>query len=196
MTPYDQEMFKKAGNMGLKEDIKQKQIEIGEQAIISNLRKKGILPLYEWENEAEEQTQKQIADFEKDVPEENVIDILIKQGKLLKEAGLDEEEKLKVLKSLGNRFNQGKLQWHLVDFKALEPMVKVLMYGAKKYAPDQWKNGLSKKDTLDSLLRHVHAILAGEMNDVEFGESHIGHILCNAMFYSYFEGVDPSNARP
>lgn len=34
----------------------------------------------------------------------------------------------------GNRFNTGKLKWSLVPFRALEPMVEVLMFGAKKYS--------------------------------------------------------------
>lgn len=33
------------------------------------------------------------------------------------------------------RFNHGKLQWNLVSFEALKPLVEVLMFGAKKYAP-------------------------------------------------------------
>lgn len=33
----------------------------------------------------------------------------------------------------GSRFNKGKLKWSLVSMKALEPMVKVLMFGAEKY---------------------------------------------------------------
>ena len=33
----------------------------------------------------------------------------------------------------GSRYNDGKLKWSLVDYKALEPMVRVLDYGARKY---------------------------------------------------------------
>jgi len=35
--------------------------------------------------------------------------------------------------SEGSRFNEGKLKWSLVSWKALEPMVRVLMFGARKY---------------------------------------------------------------
>ena len=31
------------------------------------------------------------------------------------------------------RYNEGKPQWSLVDFKSLEPLVEVLGFGAKKY---------------------------------------------------------------
>ena len=33
----------------------------------------------------------------------------------------------------GDRFNTGKLKWSLLSWKALEPMVRVLMFGAEKY---------------------------------------------------------------
>lgn len=37
------------------------------------------------------------------------------------------------------RYNKNKLKWSYVDFPSLEPMVEVLMFGAEKYAPDNWK---------------------------------------------------------
>lgn len=87
---------------------------------------------------------------------------------------------------VGLRFNEGKLAWHLVDFPALEPMVRVLMYGAEKYLPNNWKKGMPLEEILDCGQRHLAAIYSGEMNDKESGLPHIGHLICNAMFYSYF----------
>lgn len=86
----------------------------------------------------------------------------------------------------GMRFNSGKRKWSLVDFESFEPMVEVLEFGAKKYAADQWKNGLDKKEILESAFRHLTALMAGEVNDPESGLHHIGHLACNVMFYSYF----------
>ena len=80
------------------------------------------------------------------------------------------------------RFNDGKLQWSLVDFESLEPMVKVLEFGAKKYAPNNWKKGLETTKIIESMLRHTFALLKGENNDPESGINHVGHIQCNAMF--------------
>jgi hypothetical protein len=42
----------------------------------------------------------------------------------------------------GLRYNTGKLKWSLVSWKALEPMVRVLMFGAEKYDSHNWKKGL------------------------------------------------------
>ena len=83
------------------------------------------------------------------------------------------------------RFNNGKLQWGLVDFPSLEDMVRVLEFGAKKYAPNNWKKGFPTVELSESLMRHLFAYLGGEDNDPESGLPHVGHIMCNAMFLSY-----------
>lgn len=85
----------------------------------------------------------------------------------------------------GMRFNTGKLRWSLVHFKSLEPLVKVLEFGAKKYDDHNWKKGLNKKEILESTMRHLAALIDGEEFDSESGLPHIGHIQCNAMFYQY-----------
>lgn len=89
------------------------------------------------------------------------------------------------MSELGNRFNEGKLRWTLVSWKALEPMVRVLEFGANKYASHNWKKGLKYTEICDSLQRHMNSFLDGEDNDQESKLSHVGHILCNAMFLSY-----------
>lgn len=88
------------------------------------------------------------------------------------------------------RFNTGKLKWSLVHFASLKPLVEVLMFGAKKYAPDNWKKGLDKQEILESMFRHLTALMDGELRDPESGLLHIGHIFCNAMFWTYFHDKD------
>ena len=87
--------------------------------------------------------------------------------------------------NLGSRFNTGKLKWSLVSWKALAPMVKVLMFGAEKYDDHNWKKGLKYTQVCESLQRHLNAFIEGEDNDPESKLAHVGHILCNAMFLSY-----------
>lgn len=86
---------------------------------------------------------------------------------------------------VGARFNTGKLKWGLVSWRALAPMVRVLMFGAEKYDDHNWKKGLKYTEVCESLQRHVNAFIEGEDNDPESKLSHAGHILCNAMFLSY-----------
>jgi hypothetical protein len=85
----------------------------------------------------------------------------------------------------GNRWNKGKPQWSLVHFKSFEQMVRVLEFGATKYAPYNWAKGLSVKEILESTLRHTMALLGGEDNDPETGLPHYAHMQCNDMFLAY-----------
>lgn len=83
------------------------------------------------------------------------------------------------------RYNEWKPQWHLVDFRSLEPMVRVLEYWAVKYEPENRKKPMDKKAILDSLMRHLVRLMADEELDSESWLPHIGHLMANAMFYSY-----------
>ena len=83
------------------------------------------------------------------------------------------------------RYNTNKLKWSLVHFKSLFPLVKVLMFGASKYAPFNWQKPMDLKEIEESAFRHLSAIIDGETHDAESGELHIGHLMCNAMFWTY-----------
>lgn len=87
--------------------------------------------------------------------------------------------------NLGDRKNNGKMKWSLVSFKALEPMVEVLVFGANKYSPHNWKKGLKYSEISESLQRHLNSFMDCENHDPESKLTHVGHILCNAMFLSY-----------
>jgi hypothetical protein len=90
-----------------------------------------------------------------------------------------------------DRYNDSKLKWSLVDFDSLEEMVKVLEFGIEKYEIDNWKLGMPTLEICESMLRHLFAYMRGENSDSESGLSHIGHIMCNAMFLSYMEKNKP-----
>jgi uncharacterized protein YuzB (UPF0349 family) len=83
------------------------------------------------------------------------------------------------------RYNQGKVQWSLVDYKSIEPMVRVLEYGCLKYSKNNWKKGMPVSQIIESMLRHTYKLLEGELVDPESGIEHVGHIQCNAMFLAY-----------
>jgi len=83
------------------------------------------------------------------------------------------------------RFNEGKLKWSYVHYPSIEPMVTVLMSGALKYSPDNWKIKLDRTEVLESAMRHLTALLNGEDLDPESGLEHTGHIMCNMMFFNY-----------
>lgn len=103
---------------------------------------------------------------------------------------LSEEELLNSGKQ-ALRYNEGKLKWSLVDWKSIEPMVRVLEMGAKKYAPYNWTKGMPVTEISESLLRHMFAFLNGEDMDKESKIEHLGHVMCNAMFLVYMMREKP-----
>lgn len=84
-----------------------------------------------------------------------------------------------------DRFNKDKPRWSLLHFKSLEPLIRVLEFGAKKYSSNNWMIGLDLKEIQDSMQRHLAAIMDEENRDHESGELHIAHVMCNAMFWIY-----------
>ena len=114
----------------------------------------------------------------------------------------------------GLRYNTNKKEWGLLHYKSLENIIDVLMYGAHKYSifkdddgkeikgvditPEEasklilvssgknnWQLGLDKRQILESMQRHLAALLDGEEIDKESLLHHIGHIGCNYLFYSF-----------
>lgn len=86
----------------------------------------------------------------------------------------------------GIKFDQGKLLWNLVPWKEMEGVVRVLMGGAKKYSPDNWKY-VDPERYKDAILRHVIAYLGGEIIDPDSGEHHMSHVICNALFIAWHD---------
>jgi hypothetical protein len=101
---------------------------------------------------------------------------------------LDDSIAAAKLKTEAVKFDDGKVDWTLVPFEALEGMVQVLEFGAKKYDRWNWTTGGGFKWTrvLASCLRHLFAFMRGEDNDPESGLSHISHCQCNLLFLAYY----------
>lgn len=84
------------------------------------------------------------------------------------------------------RYDSGKPNWTLIDFKTIEPMVRVMEYGATKYQEGNWKLPPNDpKQPLQSAFRHLIALVSGEEIDEESGVSHAGHVMTNMMIYMY-----------
>lgn len=86
------------------------------------------------------------------------------------------------------KYDEGKANWSLMPFEAIEDINKVLEFGAKKY--DGWNyakgSGMSYSRILNSLLRHIFAYMRGEDLDKESGLSHLAHAGCNIVFLLYY----------
>ena len=85
------------------------------------------------------------------------------------------------------KFDQGKLDWSLLPEEPLEPVIRVLMFGCKKYAPDNWQK-VPRRKLYNSLRRHIFKyFIKREQIDADSGESHLACAICNLLFLLWAE---------
>lgn len=84
------------------------------------------------------------------------------------------------------KFDTDKLRYDLVPPEATKALAEVLTYGAKKYKPNNWKQGTPDR-YVAALYRHLEAWRSGEMHDSESGLSHLSHALTNVAFLIHFQ---------
>jgi hypothetical protein len=93
---------------------------------------------------------------------------------------------LSPIEATGVKNDDGKLPMYLLDTVALDGLVAVLAFGARKYAAQNWRGGIAYSRVISALLRHTFAILRGDYIDPESGLPHIDHVGCCWMFLSNF----------
>lgn len=79
------------------------------------------------------------------------------------------------------RYDHGKLRWDLLPFDALEELVKVYTFGAKKYQDHNWAKGMSWSRCMGSFFRHMVQRMKGEIYDEESGLRHTAHMTWNVL---------------
>jgi len=79
------------------------------------------------------------------------------------------------------KFDTDKLRYDLIPPSAMEGLAEVLTYGAKKYKPNNWKNGDLDR-YVAALYRHLEAWRKGEKKDEESGMKHLAHAITNVAF--------------
>ena len=82
----------------------------------------------------------------------------------------------------GKKFDIGKPQYSLLPWDAVEEVVRVLDFGAKKYGPRNWEKGMKWSRLFDSVTRHITNWFMGEDNDPESGLHHLAHAACCCLF--------------
>jgi len=85
------------------------------------------------------------------------------------------------------KHDQGKLEWSLLPWAAVKEIVKVLMFGAKKYSRDNWKKADRWSTYYDACLRHLTDWWQRDPCDKESRLSHLAHAGCNICFLLMFE---------
>ena len=86
--------------------------------------------------------------------------------------------------SNGIKYDGEKPQYALIPAFALDEVAKCLTYGAKKYAPDNWRHvDEAQRRYFDAAQRHLWAIARCEDIDPESGLHHASHAIVSMMFY-------------
>ena len=100
----------------------------------------------------------------------------------------------------GIKYDSDKIQMELLPLRELKEIARVLTYGAKKSAPENWKKVPDMKERYTgALLRHLTAYREGETFDLETGDNpqrHIAQVACNALFLLWEELDDEKNWHP
>jgi len=93
--------------------------------------------------------------------------------------------------TVGKKYDNDKLRWSLLPLGALQDVVKVLEFGAKKYAPDNWKYvDQAEERYWNAAMRHIVAYKLESPADSETGLSHLAHAVCCLL---YIQQLDKEN---
>jgi len=88
----------------------------------------------------------------------------------------------------GRKDDGQKPQMHLLPWQELEEVVRVLEFGAQKYAPGNWMHVPDGRlRYLNAVLRHAADIAKGNRYDSESKLLVAGHLACSALFLIRFE---------
>ena len=81
----------------------------------------------------------------------------------------------------GVKHDEDKPRVDLVPVNGILAAARAFGYGAEKYTPWNWANGLAWLRLYGAILRHLFAWAAGEDKDPESGLSHLDHALASLM---------------
>lgn len=85
------------------------------------------------------------------------------------------------INTTGRKYDSDKLRWDLLPIDCVEDVVKILTFGANKYAPNNWQQVESDR-YYAALMRHLSTWRQGEDMDSESGLPHLAHAMCNVLF--------------
>ena len=92
----------------------------------------------------------------------------------------------------GIKHDDGKLPWDLLPFEAVQEVVAILQFGARKYNAHNWRKGMAYTRLIAAAFRHLTAwamapMLGQDGTDPETGRSHLAHAACCILFLLSFE---------
>ena len=83
----------------------------------------------------------------------------------------------------GEKHDTGKPRWSLLPRGSIAAILRVLEYGARKYAEGGWAHVPdARRRYYDAAQRHLETWWGGEETDPESGEPHLAHAACCLLF--------------
>lgn len=87
----------------------------------------------------------------------------------------------------GAKHDQGKPRMELVHPDFIKGVAEVLTFGAEKYAPWNWAEGIDFDRVYGAAQRHMNAWWSGEDLDPETEKNHLYHAACELMFLACYQ---------
>ncbi len=83
------------------------------------------------------------------------------------------------------KYDTGKLRWLKFPWRAAAAVLRIMHFGATKYAWDNWRSarGEDNERMLEACCRHIIKHINGEVIDPESNYPHIWHAGCTLMMY-------------
>lgn len=89
------------------------------------------------------------------------------------------------MKEQGKKYDQAKPDMTHIPIEAMYAMGEAFTYGAKKYAADNYREGLLVRRQIAAALRHIYQFLDEGNIDQESGCKHIGSALASLAMAAY-----------
>lgn len=91
----------------------------------------------------------------------------------------------------GRKDDNGKLRFDLLPVEPLRKLVDVYTRGARKYADNNWRQGLAYGRVFGAMMRHAWAWWGGEQDDPENGQHHLAAVAWGALTLIELEQTHP-----
>lgn len=85
----------------------------------------------------------------------------------------------------------GKARYDLITKEMLDSFAEILEFGAEKYAPWDWMDGIDFLDLYAAAMRHLLKWHTGEDLDPESGLPHLSHALTNIGMLCTYQRLGP-----
>lgn len=82
----------------------------------------------------------------------------------------------------GSKYDDNKPDHSLFSEDWLDEVARVLTFGKKKYAADNWRRGIEQRRLIAAARRHINDFSRGQDLDNESNLAHLAHASCCLMF--------------